>query len=199
MNNTFSEAIKLKEGKLYNLPYHQARLDRTQVRFGGEKIILSDILSDIPDNAKTGFFKCRVEYGRYLNKIEFIPYSYRKIKEVCLVTDNSIDYSFKYTDRKKLNKLLDQSGCDDIIIVKQELITDAHSSNLVFRSSEGLFTPSSCLLKGTKRQQLIDQNIITERRITVNDINSYSHVYFINAMIDIDDSICIETAKINIY
>lgn len=193
----FSEAIKLKDGKLYNLPYHQERLDKTQIRFGGTKIDLSEILSDIPIYAQTGLFKCRVEYGYSVEKIEFIPYSFRKILRVGIVIDDSIDYNFKYTNRENLDSLLKKSGCDDIIIVKQGLITDASSSNLVFRSTEGLFTPESYLLQGTKRQHLIEKRVIVEKRITIDDISSYSHIHFINAMIDIEDDIFIETERVS--
>lgn len=75
------------------------------------------------------------------------------------------------------------------------MITDASTSNLVFRSFEGLFTPDSCLLKGTKRQYLIDKKIIDERKITADDIRLYTHIHFINAMIDLEDDICIDIEK----
>lgn len=196
MKETFSEAIKLKDGKLYNLPYHQARIERTQAKFSGERIILSDVLSFIPRHVQRGLFKCRVVYGSQVEKIEFIPYFYRQIETISIVIDNDIDYCFKYTDRTRLDELLKQSACDDIIIVKQGLITDGFSSNLVFESKEGLFTPDTCLLQGTKRQYLLDTKKIKEKRIILDDINAYSHIHFINAMIDLEDGVCMDMARL---
>ena len=196
MKETFSEAIKLKDGILYNLPYHQKRIDKTQARFGGEKIILSEVLSILPDYVKSGFFKCRIEYGILIERIEFIPYAFRAINKVTTIVDDSIDYRFKYTNRLRLEELLKKSGCDDIIVIRQGLITDSFSSNLVFESENGFFTPDSCLLHGTKRQSLLDSKKITEKRITVNDISSYSRIHFVNAMIDIEDNIYIDIKDI---
>ena len=76
-----------------------------------------------------------------------------------------------------------------MIIVKNGSVTDASSANLVFKSREGLFTPKSYLLPGTKRQFLLDRGKIKERDITVNDLQAFDTVYFINAMVDLKDGI----------
>lgn len=196
MKKTFSEAIKLKDGKLHNLSYHQARIDKTQAEFGGERIILSDVFSAIPEHARNRLFKCRVVYSNLIEKVEYLPYFFRQIKKVSVVIDNEIDYSFKYTDRKRLDALLKKSVCDDIIIIKQGFVTDAFSSNLVFESKEGLFTPDKCLLQGTKRQFLLDTKKIRERRITINDIKLYHRIHFINAMINLEDNVCIDVSEL---
>lgn len=196
MTAQFSEAIKCIDGILHNLPYHQARVDRTRAKFGGGKTDLGDILSEIPAHARRGTFKCRVVYGMAVESIEFIPYSFRKIATVGIVENDSIEYGYKYTDRNLLNTLLAKTGCDDVIIIKRRLVTDAFSSNLVFESGSGLFTPDTCLLPGTKRQFLLDTGRIAEKRIAFDDIWSYDRIRFINAMIDLEDGVCIETGKV---
>lgn len=197
MKPEFSEAIKLKDGIFFNIPYHQTRIDRTLARFGGNDIDLAAALSSIPEYAREGVFKCRVVYTDHIESIEFIPYSFRKISTVRLTEADDIEYSYKYTDRTRLKELLEQSGCDDIIIIKNGLVTDASSSNLVFESPEGVFTPDSCLLPGTKRQMLINEGIIAERRIHATDIQNYDRIRFINAMIDLEDNIGISTKRLN--
>lgn len=198
MKTQFSEAIKLKDGIFHNLPYHQARVDKTLTKFGADKINLTDILSDIPAQVHQGIFKCRIVYSTNIESIEFIPYSFRRMATVGIVENDNIEYGYKYTDRNLLNELLRQTGCDDMIIIKQGFVTDAFSSNLVFESDRGLFTPKTCLLAGTKRQFLLDTGKIVEKRIDLNDIRSYDRIRFINAMIDLEDDIYIEIRKIKL-
>lgn len=192
----FSEAIKLKDGKFYNLEYHQERASRTIDTFYKKQIDLYAIENLIPNHAQVGMFKCRVVYNDKIENVEFIPYSFKSIKKVGIIADNSIEYSHKYVDRDNLNKLLKVSGCDDIIIIKNGFVTDSFSANLVFESSEGLFTPSNNLLPGTKRQLLLDRGIIREKTIAVEDIKYFEKVYFINAMIDLEDDISIDTKSL---
>ena len=63
------------------------------------------------------------------------------------------DYSFKFSNRKAIDDLLKfRNGCDDILIVRNGLITDTSYSNVVFRKDNMYFTPNFPLLNGTKRQ-----------------------------------------------
>lgn len=196
MNTLFSEAIKLKDGILYNLKYHQERVDRTLLRFYGTRIDLAILNEMIPENKKTGLYKCRIVYGCQIECVEFIPYSLRSIKKVCIVSADDIEYSCKYTDRCYLNRLLETSGGDDIIIVKNNLVTDSFAANLVFESQSGLYTPNSYLLQGTKRQYLLDKEIIKEKEIYMEDITKYSRVFFINALIDLEDNVFVDIASL---
>jgi 4-amino-4-deoxychorismate lyase len=137
-----------------------------------------------------------VVYGEHIERIEFIPYVFRGMATVGVVENNRIEYGYKYTDRSLLNALLKQTGCDDMVIIRQGLVTDAFASNLVFESDEGLFTPDTFLLPGTKRQFLLDTGKIAEKRIIADDIPSYCRIRFINAMTDLEDNRCIETEKL---
>jgi 4-amino-4-deoxychorismate lyase len=192
----FSEAIKLKDGVFHHINYHQERIERTLHAFFQTAIDLSVIHDMIPGHMKSGLFKCRVLYSGKIEKVEFIPYFFRDIRKVGVITDDEIDYSYKYADRSYLNRLLQKSGCNDIIIVKNGLVTDASSSNLVFKSPKGLFTPEDYLLPGTKRRLLLDQKKIKEQRIRVEDIKTFDTVYFINAMIDLEDDIKVQTSSL---
>lgn len=196
MNTLFSDAIKLKDGVLYNLDYHQMRVNRTLQQFYGTTIDLSVLNEMIPEDKKAGFYKCRIIYSRQIDAVEFIPYNFRTIKKVRVVQDDQIEYSYKYADRNGLNELLEKSGCDDIIIVKNNLVTDSFSSNLVFQSASGLYTPDSCLLQGTRRQYLLDQNIIQKKKVNLEDIPQYDRLFFINAMVDLEDNISISIYKL---
>ncbi|HOG35768.1 MAG TPA: aminotransferase class IV [Paludibacteraceae bacterium] len=196
MSHQFTEAIKYKDGKFYNLSYHQLRMDKTSEHFGLNKINLAKNIEKVPSPDKKGFYKCRVLYVNEIESIEFLPYSFRKKQKVGIVQADEIDYSYKYANREKLEKLIAGTDFDDIIIVKNGYVTDALFSNLVFETEKGLFTPKTFLLPGTKRQYLLDKQVISETTIRAKDIFDYSKIRFINSMIDIEDDIFIETKKL---
>jgi 4-amino-4-deoxychorismate lyase len=178
------ETIKCKNGKLFNLEFHQERFDLARKNYFGvkDKILLKDYLT-VPQNYSTGIFKCRLTYSKTIEKIEFISHQYREINRLKLVVDNSINYSFKYSNREKLNNLFElRENCDDIIIVKNEFITDSSSSNLVFWDGNNWWTPQEPLLAGTQRARLLAEGKIFECNILLHDISKYKTVGLINAM-----------------
>ncbi|HAH25123.1 MAG TPA: hypothetical protein DCL77_15430 [Prolixibacteraceae bacterium] len=183
------ESMKLKDGIIQNLEFHQIRLNRSMDELfpEAEKIDLIHQIS-IPQNFTGGIFKVRVVYSQTIDQIEIEPYQYRSIQSLKVVYHESIDYHLKYTDRQILQELYAQrADCDDIIIVKNGLVTDSFAANLLFFDGRGWFTPSTPLLRGTKRQLLLDQGIVVEKEIREEDIKSYQKVALINAMIDFEE------------
>ena len=183
------ESIKLKDGVIQNLEYHQMRMNRSMDELFPEspKINLERAIT-IPENCNSGIFKVRVLYGNSVQKIEIEPYTFRTIQSLKVVHHDSINYHLKYTDRQILQELLAQrENYDDIIIIKNGLVTDSFAANLLFFDGETWVTPNSPLLKGTKRQLLIDQGFVFEKKIRVEDIRSYLKVGLINAMIEFEE------------
>ena len=183
------ESLKLKDGAIQNMNYHQSRLNSSMDELFSTtgKIDLRQVIS-IPENCKSGIFKVRVVYGQTIDKIEIKPYHYRSIQSLKVVTHDSIEYHLKYTDRKILQDLYAQrANCDDIIIVKNGFVTDSFAANLLFFDGRRWFTPSTPLLKGTKRQLLLDQRIIFEKEIRKEDIKNFQQIGLINAMIDFEE------------
>lgn len=183
------ESMKLKDGIVQNLEFHQDRLNRSMDELfpKAEKI---DLIREIPipQNFTSGIFKLRVLYLQSIVNIEIEAYLYRSIQNLKVVYHQSIDYHLKYSDRQILLELFAQrSGCDDIIIVKNGLVTDSFAANLLFFDGYRWFTPSTPLLRGTKRQMLLDQGIVVEKEIREEDISNYQKVGLINAMIDFDE------------
>lgn len=183
------ESLKLKDGIIQNLEYHQSRMNRSMEELfpDGEKINLAKTIS-IPENCVSGLFKVRVVYGSGVEKIEIEPYLFRTIQSLKVVYHESIDYHLKYTNRQVLQELFAQRGnCDDIVIIKDGFVTDSFAANFLLSDGEKWFTPTTPLLNGTKRQMLIDQGIIIEMEIREEDIRSYQKIGLINAMIDFDE------------
>lgn len=192
------ESLKLKDGVIPNLEYHNERMNRSKAElFPGSSEVDLEREIEIPANCHLGIFKIRILYDQLIRSIEIEPYSYRSIQSLKVVHHESIDYHLKYTDRQILQELFAQRGnCDDIIIVKNGFITDSFASNLLFFDGNSWFTPNTPLLKGTKRQFLLDEGIIIEKEIREVDIRNYQKVGLINAMIDFDEMPVMPVEKI---
>lgn len=193
------ESIKLKDGVIANLEYHQQRMDRSRKELFPDagRIVLAELIS-IPVNCQSGTFKVRVVYGETLCRVEFEPYVARRVESLNVVSHPSIDYHLKYTDREILQQLFAlRENCDDIIIVKNGLVTDSFAANLLFFDGKKWVTPANPLLKGTKRQLLLDQRIVTEKSIRAEDLSVYECAGLINAMIDFNEMPVIAAEKIS--
>ena len=187
MKQHFVETIKIKNGKALALPYHQARMERTIRRFfpalASEEIKLSSLISP---KEEMNLYKARVVYGTQgVEAIEYAPYKMKEIHSLKVVEDNNIDYTYKSTDRSALNALVAQKDdCDEIIIVKNGLITDTSFTNLALFDGNRWLTPKHPLLQGTKRAQLLEAGIIQEADLTPEDLRKAEKVSLFNAMID---------------
>jgi len=185
------ETIRIDNGIPVNLEYHRNRMYRSiSDLYGIRKEINLHSLIQVPGAFLSGKVKCRVEYDTEIRKTEYLRYVLREIKSLRLVEDNEIEYRYKSADRSRLDVLYGSRGdCDDILIIKNGLVTDSYYANCILRSADGSWvTPDSCLLKGTRRSSLLDKGLIREERVTVSDIKNFAEVRLINAMIDINDS-----------
>ncbi|TKG94097.1 4-amino-4-deoxychorismate lyase [Puteibacter caeruleilacunae] len=182
------ETIKVIDGKCYNLDYHQARMNRSIQEFYQQTApSLEEDLSD-QDIPKAGFYKCRVIYEKNIEEVQFVPYTIATLTSLQVVHVKELDYHVKYLDRGALNKLREQKGdCDDIFIVCNGKLTDTSYANIILWNGEEWHTPDTPLLKGTKREQLLQEGVIKEISISIDDLNKYQKVSLINAMMNPGD------------
>jgi len=193
------ESIKVENGVLCNISFHNDRMKRSVSKVFGLSFIADlEKLIRIPADAQKGIYKCRVGYDTDIKKIEFLPYSVRPVSSLNIVFDDNISYDFKYSDRESINDLMEKRGnCDDIIIIKNGFVTDSSYANIVFRDISGNWiTPSTYLLPGTRRAYLLQNGLIKEEKISYRDISNYNEVKLINAMLGLDDSPGISVKKI---
>ena len=144
-----------------------------------------------------GLVKCRIIYAKQIEKIEFIPYQLPKIRTLKIIVDDQIEYNHKYLDRNQLDHLYRQRGaCDDILIIKNGLITDTWFANILFFNGKEWITPSKPLLKGTQRSKLLDQEAIKTADIRLDDLKYFKKARIINAMIRFEDELEIEMGSL---
>lgn len=195
-NPKFIESLKLVGERFSNIELHQQRIDLTSKVFSiNSKIELKDI--SIPNFNDDLVRKCRIIYSKDDFSVSFSEYKQRKIESLKVVFDDTIDYSYKFENRDRLNSLFeDRGGCSDIIIVKNGCLTDTSFSNIVLFDGDKYFTPSSFLLNGTMRQKLIRDKIIFEKEIKLEDIHSFKKLYLINALNSIEDNLSVSIENI---
>ena len=131
------------------LGYHQARMERTISRFF-PKLAASAMpgLEQIVEaTADMELYKARVVYGEQgVELVEYAPYSIRQIHSLKVVCDDDIEYNYKSTDRSRLNALVEKKGCcDEIVIIKNGLVTDTSFTNIAIYDGTSWLTPLSLL------------------------------------------------------
>jgi Branched-chain amino acid aminotransferase/4-amino-4-deoxychorismate lyase len=183
-----------------NIERHNARLNSSRRQlFGYTNILdLRDVLK-IPPDVTEVVYKCRIIYQEAVQRIEFLPYIPRTVTTLRLVQDDTIEYEHKYLDKSRIEDLRAGNNTDDILIVKQNRITDASFANVVFFDGTSWITPAQPLLRGTKRQLLLDAGKIHEEDITVHDLKHFQKAVLINAMLDLDERVFIDMKNIFLF
>lgn len=182
------ESIRVEDGVALNIDYHQKRMARSS------DLLLGPYLDKIC-LPLGGVHKLRITYtqDQFLG-FTLAPYFYRTINTLAPVHDNLINYGEKSEDRRVIEHLWAQRGqCDDILIIKNGLVTDTSFCNILLLDGNGLsnsgdswVTPSAPLLEGTCRARLLDQGLITATEIPLADLKKYTKFMLINAFMDFD-------------
>lgn len=142
----------------------------------------------ISSEYNTGIFRLRISYNESSTKTEIEPYIMKNITRLKVwVVAPSFDYSLKYTDRSVINNLFSQRGCcDDVLIIKDGMVTDTSVCNIVFFDGQKWITPSTPLLCGTARARLLADGTIEERPVAESDIHKFEAFRLINSLRQFD-------------
>ena len=182
MNNNLFETIKIVDGEPLHLHYHQQRVEKALRTLGfHNKFDLQDYLNP----PKKGIYRCKIIYNETILRVEYFPYQLSSVDSLKLLYCDTIKYSLKYENRDELNRLFELRGeCDDILIVKNSLLTDTSKANIALYDGSKWLTPADPLLCGTTRSRLLDENKIFKKTLHVSDIRNFGKVAVLNAMVD---------------
>lgn len=194
----FIESIKVRDGVAFNLPLHQKRMDKTRRdRCGQSDTIRLEEVVKVPEQYRKGLIKCRVLYGQTIHQLAFTAYSLPTIHSLSMIHDDHLDYAYKSSDRHQIENHYNKRGdADDILVIKNGLLTDTSFCNVVLRKGKAYFTPDSFLLNGVKRQQLLLEGRITEQRVRMEDLRDCDAIHLINAMIDLEDDLQVPISRV---
>jgi 4-amino-4-deoxychorismate lyase len=183
----FLETIKIAKNQPQNLSYHQQRMDLTRKYFFNTifSIDLKNITKNLPNLSSELIYKLRIIYAQKIEYIEIQPYFPQKITSLKIIHNNEIDYNFKYAERNNLIELYQKKeNCDDILIIKNNEITDTSYANIAFLFENQWITPKNPLLSGTMRQVLLDKKIIKEEKILLENIKNFQKAKIFNSMLE---------------
>ena len=173
------ETIKVEDGKLLNLEYHQKRVDYTREFFGfKDKLELKKQSFELPQK---GEFRLRIDYDKEIKSFTCKEFKKREFKEFKII-ESDIEYSYKYTDREQLDAL--KRDDQEIIIVKNGFLTDTTIANIALKKEGIWLTPKTPLLKGTTRARLIDEGFLKCEDLTMEDLKKAQNFAIMNALID---------------
>lgn len=185
------ETIKIKDGALCDIGYHNDRFNRSrEILFGINQTVFLEEIIKVPQEYSSGVVKCKVVYDSSIKGISFARYILKPINRLILVECNHIDYSYKYSDRSELDGLVKNANCsfdEDILIVRNGLVTDTSYSNVALFDGTEWITPMLPLLAGTKRAKLLDSGLIREGEIKAADLKYFEKIKLFNAMLDFDE------------
>lgn len=185
----FVESIKLKDGVFYRLKLHQERVNKAFAACypDDEPISIFETLSQslVPQE---GTYKCRVVYDNLVGLLEIVPYSPRGIHSLKLVETELESYPYKLEDRTGFNAAFAQRGdCDDVLLVKNGLLTDTSYCNIALYDGKSWVTPRLPLLYGVNRADLLAHEKLIEKDISVDELKNYQKIALFNAMIEFGD------------
>lgn len=183
----FIETIRIESGIPQNLVLHQQRMQATFERFFPDAAVPS--LQQLLDNKQfplSGILKCRILYNQKILKTEISAYVAKEIVSFRLVTDNELSYAYKFSDRRALNR--GKKGGEELIFVKNGLITDTSFSNIAVCINGKWYTPGQPLLRGTMRAALLQSGQIHEKGISAEEFMSCEKFRLINAMLPLQSS-----------
>lgn len=194
------ETIRLENGCLPHLAYHQKRLTESRAFHFGELPPLDlDKLLRIPDDAKNGLFKVRVVYGKEVEKIEILPYTIRPVRSLQLMPAGDLFYRFKYADRQALLSLFQQRDFgDDVLLIRDDLLTDTSYANVALFDGTKWWTPARPLLSGTARARYLDAGLLHPADIHYRDLKKFRQLKLINAMMEWEEGPLIDVDMIRL-
>ncbi len=182
----FFESIRVVNGRVMNLSQHQIRIDRTMKSINSKDFL--DLKKHIAtlDLSKLGVYKLRISYNAH--KAEILKTRFEAYEEKSINTLKLVDINFKYEHKSENREALNHAftkkdGADDVLLVRNDLITDTWYYNVAFYNGEIWLTPKDALLQGTMRAKLIQTKKIIPAEIKVQDIASFKKIRLFNAMI----------------
>lgn len=190
----FLESVAVYDGQAPLLPYHQARVDRTFAAFYPQQKPLDLLRLWKKTNFPTGKVKWRIPYNVRKAAPQIKPFPERNIEQLQIVVDDTIEYAYKFTERDRLDALFDQKGddADEVLILRNGLLTDAYYYNVVVKLGDKLLTPRKPLLPGVMRAYCLGEGLIQPADIRLEDLAEAKGVYLINALHPLERAAFIE-------
>ena len=179
------ESIRIQDGIPDLLPYHQERMDRSRRALYPKSPVLKlkKILEQI-DLPGAGCFKLRLQYEAKLVAHELVPYAPTPVSSVRIIDADDLRYGRKYADRQAIKTHFARRGdCDEILMIQRGHVTDTSYANVALYDGSHWYTPAWPLLRGTRREKLIQEGTLRAYMIRERDLGNFEKMRLVNAML----------------
>lgn len=190
------ETISLIDSEYYLIDYHMNRLEKSAAYFSIplHRDKLYKLLVETANQHSIGSFRVRLvisNLGDIIISAEkdvtTLPASPAKVELAKYpINKKDVFYYHKTTHRSIYQVFLNEfpEAFDVLLWNDQRELTEFTIGNLVVEINGGLYTPPlECgLLPGTFRQKLLDDNIISERKIRIEEIKNCANIWLINSI-----------------
>ncbi len=193
-SETLFETIAIRNLKIQNLKYHQRRVEHTFRDYFHKttKVDLEQVINDYLQNfslKKESLYRLKFTYNsRGVVGMKHSLYNKKVINNFLLLEIPDLEYPFKYSNRECFDMLQKNFKADEFIIVKNGYITDTTIANIALyhQKLKIWHTPKNTLLNGTTRERLLEDKRIFTANIHYCDLENYSKIALLNAMIGFD-------------
>jgi 4-amino-4-deoxychorismate lyase len=179
LNSHFFETIRVKDGELLHMKYHQKRVNSTREFFGfKEELEFEESIFNLPTK---GEFRLRVDYAEVIISSTCREFTCREFRDFKIV-ESDIEYAHKYANRDELDALMVDEK--EIIIAKDGLLRDTTIANIALHVDGVWMTPKNPLLRGTTRARLMRSGFLKSKNLTIRDLEKAENFAIMNALID---------------
>ncbi len=181
------ETIKIENGNIYNLAYHQARVEFA-FRNYYKKLAPFHLASFLHELPKQGLFRAKIVYNQKgVCSVSYYPYQKKAIQKVLLVENSAFEYRFKYLNRAFFDYLYKNFDADEFIITRHGFIKEFSIGNIALKSVNRYYTPRDPFLLGTSLKRHLFNKKVTFKKIHYKDLPKYSTIALLNAMVDFQE------------
>lgn len=179
------ESIRIHDGTPELLTYHQQRMNRTRKAYYPKSpvIKLAALIKRL-ELPETGTHKLRLEYDSKVRRQEIIPYASRPVNSIRIIDADDVRYGKKYADRTTIKKYFERRGeHDDILMIQRGHVTDTSYANVALYDGTHWYTPAWPLLRGTRREMLVENGTLRPSVIRERDLVNFEKLRMVNALL----------------
>ncbi len=195
------ETISVKYGLPQNLAYHQARLEQSMLSVYGQNGVhnLEKILANHKLDEQIPAQRCRFVFNAERFEIQCFDYHFKQFQNLAIVDiPSNFNYQHKWAERGFFSELLEKhKDFDEVLMIQNGKVTDATIGNIALFDGTNWYCPNTPLLKGTKRQQLLEKGLLKEIEITENDLHNFQKLVVINVFRDVKNEDAIPISKVS--
>lgn len=181
------ETFCIVDGRVLNVPFHAARMAWSV----GDTLTVEQLLKEVRtkvdrQGSTNGKWRASVTYSAAgVEAVRLVPYSLPQLKGIQLIPIHENFYAKKWANRSRLNAYKESlpPGIEPLFIL-DGLATDTSFTNIALERNGKLFTPSTPMLRGTKREKLLLDGTLQAIPLPAEELRRFRFVHLINAMLD---------------